>query len=180
MLYSNRFVAKAIVVNSNTYWSPSLPIAIPCSFLSLLSFVLRCLFPSASRVRSIVHRTSWHVSKCGKKGEASEYCCVRVGKSFTPPSLDEKKMKGTKSADYIVRISNDFYFPHFPIIMHHNARCLLYSPHIFHRWKCWTSSHEERCLFQNEIINNWILCNCKRKVGMNSNFSRKGKKINSL
>jgi hypothetical protein len=29
--------------------------------------------------RSVIRRTNWHVSKCGKKSAASEYCRARVG-----------------------------------------------------------------------------------------------------
>lgn len=124
MLYLrfNRFVAEAIVVNLDTYWSSSLPIAIPWSFLSLLSSVLRCPFPPRSRsIRSIVRRTSWHVSKCGKKGEASEYCCVRVGKSFTPPSRrwGKKNGRNKKCGVYCSHIWRFLLPPR-----HRNAHCL--------------------------------------------------------
>lgn len=98
--------------------------------------------PASRSIRSIVRRTSWHVSKCGKKGEASEYCCVRVGKSFTPPFPRwEKKMKGTKKRGVYCSRIWQFLLP----ARHHNARRLrthivhilhTHSSYIFPQWKC--------------------------------------------
>jgi len=130
--------AKVIIANSGYL----LKSAVACSFLYLLSSVLRCLFSSLLYVASgpsFAGRADTY-QNVEKKGEASEYCCIRVGKSFTPSSRNEKKkLKGTKNAEYIVRISDNFYFPH--VIIIHMLSLYIYilytHSHISPQWKCW-------------------------------------------
>jgi len=74
---------QLIVANTNPYWSPpffaaSSPFLPPFRVAVFLPFSLSpCI--SGGGGRSVIRRTNWHVSKCGKKSAASEYCRARVG-----------------------------------------------------------------------------------------------------
>jgi len=69
----DHFVAKAIVANSGHLLRPvvanhrSLQLPLPFIVCVALPFLP---LPASRNIRSIVRRTSWHVSKCGKKGRS--------------------------------------------------------------------------------------------------------------
>jgi len=59
-------------------------------------FPLSPAFPGAVPV---IRRANWHVSKYGKKSEASEYCCARVGEIRLLRRSDGKKKRRRKGRE---------------------------------------------------------------------------------
>lgn len=103
-----RFVVAAIVVNADTYWSPTLlPIVVLCSFLSLLSSVALLFFSC------LVHRSQDELTciKMWKKGR-SQRILLRTCREIVYSVVLRWGKKKRKNIEYIVHTSDHFYLLH--------------------------------------------------------------------
>ena len=168
-----RYTCNFIIFCCKGYYSGLrilIEVAVACSLLYLLS-VLRCLFSSLLHVASGPSSagradTYQNVEKKGRSQRILLHTCWEIVYSVV---AQWKKLKGTKNAEYIVRISDNFYFPHV-IIIHVVSLYILYThSHISPQWKCWIRVKPWRTTLVSKwkhINSFWAQCNCKRKVRM--------------